>query len=51
MPAGAKNATVKVESARKENIEEVIESITLPDLKERSLELQNENANGYMYHI
>ena len=34
----------------KENIEEVIESINLSDLKERSQELKGEQK-GYMYHI
>ena len=35
----------------KEKIEEVIESITLEDLKQRSLELKEKQNQGYMYHI
>ncbi|MFW6308853.1 MAG: RrF2 family transcriptional regulator [bacterium] len=36
----------------KEKIEEVVESKTLKDLKERALELKQQNDDqGYMYHI
>lgn len=36
----------------KEKIEEIVESKTLKDLKERALEIkQEQNDQGYMYHI
>lgn len=35
----------------KEQIEKVIDSITLADLKERSLEIKAKNNDNYIYHI
>ncbi|MFW6006613.1 MAG: RrF2 family transcriptional regulator [Bacillota bacterium] len=35
----------------KEKVEEVIDSITLSDLKERSMEIKERNNDNYIYHI